>query len=100
MANTALLLRAKQGCHCEEYVQQCETQLLTLVSEDRLSVYSTYFNSGKVISKSENISGKVTADIASSRLSSGKSTTPGLKAILILTKASVQSANKYLAFLE
>ena len=63
-------------------------------------INATYFSSGNVISRSVKTSGIVTAANASSRPSSGRSTTPGRKAILILTKASVQSAKRYLVFLE
>lgn len=62
--------------------------------------WSNYLRSAKVVSKSWKFSCKVMAATAASRFSSGRSTTPGRKAILILTKASLQSANKYLAFRE
>ena len=61
---------------------------------------SAHLSSGSVISRSVKTSGMVTAANASSLPSSGKSTTPGRNAILIFTNASVQSANRYLVFLE
>lgn len=62
--------------------------------------WSNYLRSAKVVSKSWKFSCRVMAATAASRFSSGRSTTPGRKAILILTKASLQSASKYLAFRE
>jgi len=59
-----------------------------------------YLRSAIVVSNSWNASASVIADIAASLFSSGRSTTPGRKAILILTNASLQSASRYLALRE
>uniref|UniRef100_A0A6B0U629 Putative secreted protein n=1 Tax=Ixodes ricinus TaxID=34613 RepID=A0A6B0U629_IXORI len=61
---------------------------------------SMLLRSGMPASKSWKTSGRVMVLRAAWRFSSGRSTAPGRNAILILMKASLQSASRYLALRE